>query len=129
MIKKYFSGYLKTFITKHEIIHQSYCVVTPTQNGVTERKGRDLETARGILFQTNVLTHFWFNVVSTAYYLINLMPYVFHGELPCTIIFTTKHLFLTESRLVVLVSFGMFLWVTKGYRKNINGIVYITYKK
>jgi hypothetical protein len=53
-------------------LHQKSCVYTPQQNEVSERKNRHLlEMTRVLLFQNNVLTSYWSNVVLTATYLIN----------------------------------------------------------
>ena len=57
------------------ILHQTFCVDTPSENGVAERKNRHLpETTRTLLFQMHVPKHFWANTVSTACFLINKMP-------------------------------------------------------
>ena len=48
---------------------------TPSQNGVVERKNKHLlETAHGLLFRMHVPKHFWADAVSTACFLINMMP-------------------------------------------------------
>ena len=50
-INREFHAYLHT----HEILHQTTCVDTPTQNGVAERKNRYLlEVARFLLFTMQV---------------------------------------------------------------------------
>ena len=61
---------------KHKgILHQTTCVYTPEQNGVSERKNRHLlETTRVLLFQNNVPKKFWSDAVLTATYLINRLP-------------------------------------------------------
>ena len=53
---------------QNDILHQTSCVDTPSQNGVAER---NLETARALLFQMQVPKHFWADVVSTTCFLIN----------------------------------------------------------
>ena len=40
--KEYFNAIVGTYLSQQDIIHQSSCVVTPQQNGVTERKNRHL---------------------------------------------------------------------------------------
>lgn len=46
-------------MTQQKILYQSSCVDTPTQNGITERKTKHLlETARALLFQTQVPKQF-----------------------------------------------------------------------
>lgn len=57
------------------IIHQSSCVDTPQQNGVSERKNRHLlEVARSLMFTMNVPKYLWGDAVLTATYLINRLP-------------------------------------------------------
>jgi transposase InsO family protein len=57
------------------ILHQTTCVYTPQQNGVSERKNRHLlEVTRVLLFQNNVPKDFWSDAVLTATYLINRLP-------------------------------------------------------
>ena len=59
---------------QHEILHQTLCVNTPSQNVVAERKNRHLlENARDLLFQMNVPKHFWVDLVSITCFLINKM--------------------------------------------------------
>jgi hypothetical protein len=57
------------------ILHQTSCVYTPQQNGISERKNRHLlEVTRTLLFQNNVPKIFWSEAVLTATYLINRIP-------------------------------------------------------
>ena len=82
--KEYFNSILGTYLTSHGIVHQSFCVDTPQQNGVAERKNRHLEVARSIMFTTNVSKHFWGEAVLIATYLINRMPSrVLKFQTPC----------------------------------------------
>lgn len=54
------------------IIHQSTCVDTPQQDGVSERKKRHLlEVAWILLFAWNLTKQFWGDVILVAAYLIN----------------------------------------------------------
>jgi hypothetical protein len=56
-------------------VHQTSCVGTPQQNGVSERKNCDLvEKTRAIMLQMNVPKHFWSYGILTAVYLINRLP-------------------------------------------------------
>ncbi|RVW30369.1 Retrovirus-related Pol polyprotein from transposon TNT 1-94 [Vitis vinifera] len=57
------------------ILHDSSCVNTPQQNGVTERKnGHLLNTTRVLLFQGNIPKSYWVEAVLTATYMINRIP-------------------------------------------------------
>ena len=69
--KEYVSKQLKSFMLQNGILHQTSCFDTPSQNGVTKRKNKQLvETARALIFQMHVPKHFWDNVVSTACFLL-----------------------------------------------------------
>ena len=77
------------------IIHQTSCVDTPSPNGVVEKKNRRLlKAAQALLFQMNVLQHFWVNVISTACFFINIMPSsVLNWATPYHQLFLNKLLF------------------------------------
>jgi Integrase core domain len=65
------------FFKQKGILHQTTCINTPEQNGVSERKNRHLlEVTRSLLFQTNVPKSYWSDAVLTAAYLINRLPSV-----------------------------------------------------
>ena len=65
--KEYINRNLQDFFIKNGIIHETSCVGTPQQNGIAERKNRQiLETARSLLFENHVPQIFWDNAVSTA---------------------------------------------------------------
>lgn len=69
------SNNMSQFLSSHGILHQTSCVGTPQQNGVAERKNRDLlEKTRALMFQMNVPKKFWSQGVKTAAYLINRLP-------------------------------------------------------
>ena len=54
------------------IVHQSSCVITPQQNGLSERKiGHIMSSARALLFQGNCPIFYWSEAVATATHLIN----------------------------------------------------------
>ena len=56
------------------MLHQSFCVNTPQQNGVPKRKNRHLlEIARSLLFASNVPKRFWGDALLTTCFLINRM--------------------------------------------------------
>ena len=57
------------------MIHQSSCVITPQQNGISERKNHHLlEVARSLLFTAKLPKHFWGHAILKACYLINRLP-------------------------------------------------------
>ena len=72
--KEYLLELFQSFVLQNGILHQTSCVDTPSRNGVAEIKNKHLlETTQTLLFQMNVPKHFWANVVSTTYFLINRM--------------------------------------------------------
>ena len=73
--KEYFALILGDYILSQGIVHQSSCVDTVQQNGVAERKNRQLlEVLRSLMFTRHVLNIFWGQAVLTTAYLINRMP-------------------------------------------------------
>ena len=57
--KEYFSTPFFSFMSSHEILHQSSCAYNPQQNGVAERKNRHLvKTARTLLLHHRVPQRF-----------------------------------------------------------------------
>ena len=73
--KEYLSKPFQSFMLQHEILNQTLCVDTPSQNGITKRKNKHLlETAHTLLFKMNVFKHFQFEAVSIACFLINRIP-------------------------------------------------------
>ena len=89
--KEYFNSLLGNYLINEGIIHQSSCVETPQQNGVSERKNRHLlEVARSIMFSSNVPKQFWGEAVLTAAYLINRLPSrVLKFQTPCQLLLKT----------------------------------------
>ncbi|KAI5318217.1 hypothetical protein L3X38_037925 [Prunus dulcis] len=52
---EYTSKNMTNYLSTHGIIHQTSCVGTPQQNGIAERKNRDLlENTRALMLQMNV---------------------------------------------------------------------------
>jgi transposase InsO family protein len=63
------------FFKQRGILHQTTCVYTSEQNGVSKRKNRHLlEVTRVLLFQNNVPKIVWSDAVLTATCLINRLP-------------------------------------------------------
>ena len=57
--KEYFSMSFSSYMSSHEILHQSSCAYTPQQNGVAKRKNRHLvETTRTLLLHHKVPQRF-----------------------------------------------------------------------
>lgn len=72
---EYMSKNMTQYMSNHGIIHQTSCVGTPQQNGIAERKNRDLlNKTRALLFQMNVPKKFWSQGILTATHLINRLP-------------------------------------------------------
>ena len=69
------SKIMRQYLSDHDIIHQTSCVGTPQQNGIAERKNRDLlEKARALMLQSHVPKRFWSQGIQSAAYLINRLP-------------------------------------------------------
>ena len=96
--KEYMSEQFQSFMLQNDILHQTSCVDTPSQNGVAERKNRHLlETAQALLFQMHVPKHFWANAISTTCFLINWIPsFVFNWVTSFQTLFPHKSLFPNE---------------------------------
>ena len=66
---------LGNFLSNHGIRHQTSCTYAPQQNGLAERKNRQLlEVVRASLFGMNMPRFYWGEVVKFAAYLINRTP-------------------------------------------------------
>lgn len=73
--REFFNSNLGNYLSSEGIIHQSSCVDTPQQNGIAERKNRQLlEIARSLLFSSRAPKHLWGEAVLTAAYLTNRLP-------------------------------------------------------
>ena len=60
------------YCNKHGINHNFSAPRTPQQNGVVERKNRNLqEMAKTMLNEKNLPKYFWVEVVNTSYYVLN----------------------------------------------------------
>ncbi|GAA0139646.1 transmembrane signal receptor [Lithospermum erythrorhizon] len=57
------------------IVHQTSCPYILQQNGVVERRHKQLlQVARAILFQSHLPIHFWGKAILTTIYIINRLP-------------------------------------------------------
>ena len=117
--KEYLSKLFQSFMLQNDILHQTSCVHTPTQNGVVERKNRHLlETARALLFQMHLAKHFWADVVSTTCFLINWMPsFVLNWVTPFQTLFPHKSLFPIEPRVFECICF---VWDVRSHVSKFN---------
>ena len=71
---EYFNETLNNSLLKKGMLHQSFYVNTPQQNGVSERKNcLLLEISRSLLFALNVPKRFWGDALLIACFLINRM--------------------------------------------------------
>ena len=77
---RYCSKALRSYLCKHEILRQSSCVNTPSQNRVYERKNRQfLETARALSFHMHVPKQFWVDAISWLASWLITSSFVFLG--------------------------------------------------
>lgn len=68
----------RAYFLSKGIIHQTTCRTVPQQNGVVERKHKQLlETSRALMFQSKLQLNveFWGDYVLTSTNLINRFPY------------------------------------------------------
>lgn len=74
------------------IEHQSSCPYTPQQNGIVERKHRQiLNIARALRFQAMIPLRYWGLCVKAALYLMNRLPSVtLAGHTPYELLFHKK---------------------------------------
>ena len=69
---EYFSNEFSDFLQENGIKRQFTCRYTPQQNGVAERKNRQItEVARCMLNEMKVPLHYWAEATTTAVYLMN----------------------------------------------------------
>ena len=105
--KEYFSMLLSSFMSSHEILHQSSCAYTSQQNGVAECKNRHLvETAHTLLLHHKVPQCFWGDAILATCYLINRMPSsVLHDQISHSVLLSNQLLFCLPSRVFGCVCF------------------------
>ncbi|KAE8672566.1 G patch domain-containing protein TGH [Hibiscus syriacus] len=76
---EYLNKTLGYFFKEKGIVHLTSCVNTPQQNGVAERKNRNLlEVTRSLMFAAYAPKYLWGEALLTATYLINRMPTFVH---------------------------------------------------
>ncbi|KAJ9561432.1 hypothetical protein OSB04_006592 [Centaurea solstitialis] len=106
--KEYLSQTFQSYMLHNGILHESSCVDTPAQNGVTERKNRHLlEVARALLFHMTVPKPFWADAVATAY------PKIFGST--CFVRDTRPHITKLDPKSLKCVFLG-YSRLQKGYR-------------
>lgn len=72
---EYVNSTFREFLSKHGMLHQTSCPITPQQNGVAERKNRTLlEISRALLIESHSPAHLWPEAIATATYLTNHLP-------------------------------------------------------
>jgi hypothetical protein len=72
---EYLNNKFLSYFTQKEILHQTTCINTPEQNGISERKNHHiLEITRSLLFQMNIPKHFLSEAVLTAVHIMNRLP-------------------------------------------------------
>ena len=72
---EYINSAIKEFLLDHGMLHQTSCLDTLQQNGITERKNRTLlEITRALLIESHALASFWPEAIATTTYLTNCLP-------------------------------------------------------
>lgn len=73
--KEFVDQVLSVFLGHHGIRHQTSCTYTPQQNGLAERKNRQInEIIRASLVGMNMPKFYWGEAVKSSAYLINRTP-------------------------------------------------------
>lgn len=72
---EYTSLQFQVFLNKNGIIHRKFCPYTSQQNGLAERKLRNiLETGLTLLAHSQLSHKFWVDAFLTAMHIINRLP-------------------------------------------------------
>ncbi|XP_031505644.2 retrovirus-related Pol polyprotein from transposon TNT 1-94 isoform X1 [Nymphaea colorata] len=105
--REYVCQAVEDFFRKREIVHETSCSYAPPQNGVAERKNRQLlNVTRALLFQRNLPKQYWGDAVLTSAYLINRMPSrVLNGQTPHSMLPGSRPPFLLPPRVFGCVCF------------------------
>ena len=73
---EFISNSLQKYLKEHGIIHRTSAPYTPEQNGTAERMNRTImESARAMLFQTNINIRFWPHACATSVHIKNRLPH------------------------------------------------------
>ncbi|GKA47668.1 putative RNA-directed DNA polymerase [Tanacetum coccineum] len=73
--REYVNQEMKRFCEENSIRHQTSCANTPQQNGLAERRNKQiLEIVRASLFDMKVPRQYWGEAVRTAAYVMNRTP-------------------------------------------------------
>ena len=98
---------LQQFCVEKEIIHQTTCTYTSSQNGVAERKHCIfLHITLTLLYEMDVLHHLWSDVVMTTTYPYNWLPSsLLGGTIPLTRLFPNVSLFPLQPRVFGWIAF------------------------
>ena len=105
--KEYFNSILGNYLLENGIIHQSSCVDTRQQNGVSKRKNHHLlEVTRVLMFTMDVPKYLWLDAILTATYLINRLPsHPINFETPLSVL-TKTYSQVSTSNTFPLKTFG-----------------------
>jgi Reverse transcriptase (RNA-dependent DNA polymerase)/Integrase core domain/gag-polypeptide of LTR copia-type/GAG-pre-integrase domain len=89
---EYVNHTFRNFLLENGTLHQTSCVGTPQQNGVSERKNRHLlEVTRALLFSAHLPNHYWADAILTGCYLINRLPsHILEFQSPVEILYNRK---------------------------------------
>jgi transposase InsO family protein len=69
---EYFSNEFNEYLKEHGIQRKYSCSYSPQQNGVAERKNRQITgIARAMLNEKNLPNYFWAKAVAVAVYIMN----------------------------------------------------------
>jgi transposase InsO family protein len=78
---EYFSNEFSEYLKEHGIQRKYSCSYSPQQNGVAERKNRNIaKITHAMLNEKNLPNYFWAEVVATVVYIMNQTPTItVHG--------------------------------------------------